>query len=246
MKTNTFTFLLILFFLVSQGIHAQEASEQKFQRITSNIEGRGIELVVEFHKGIQHYYPLMAIWIEDMEGNYIQSLYVAESIAKGVFEHGQVEEGHWVKGEKRIPAALPYWSHKRGVKSEDSLYIPTSENPLPDAYTGATPTKSFILNTRTDEKLENQFRVLFEINQSWDWNEYWYNSKYPGNREYLKSAQPALVYEAKVNPDNDREKYQMKPIGHSHPYGASGELFEDLSTLTTAKQIAEQIVVKIK
>ena len=38
----------------------------------------------------------------------------------------------------------------------------------------------------------------------------------------------------------------MKPIGHGHPTGETGELFTDLSTLTTALQIADSVVVKIK
>jgi hypothetical protein len=42
-----------------------------------------------------------------------------------------------------------------------------------------------------------------------------------------------------------RDKYIMMPIGHSHPSGQTGELFTDLSTLTTALQIADSIVVKI-
>jgi hypothetical protein len=37
----------------------------------------------------------------------------------------------------------------------------------------------------------------------------------------------------------------MKPIGHSHPSGKDGELDSDLSTLTTALQIADSIVVRV-
>ena len=85
----------------------------------------------------------MAIWVEDTSGKYIQDLYVAESIAKGVFRHGIGSEGKWKPGEIRRPAALPYWGHKRGIKADDGLYIPSAKNPLPDAYTGATPTESF-------------------------------------------------------------------------------------------------------
>jgi hypothetical protein len=37
----------------------------------------------------------------------------------------------------------------------------------------------------------------------------------------------------------------MKPIGHSHHSGANGELFPDLSTITTALQISDSILVKL-
>ena len=40
---------------------------------------------------------------------------------------------------------LPYWSHKRGVIASDGLYMPEPENPVPDAYSGATPVKGFVL-----------------------------------------------------------------------------------------------------
>jgi len=35
-------------------------------------------------------------------------------------------------------------------------------------------------------------------------------------------------------------------VGHSHYSGKTGELFPDLSTLTTALQIADSIIVKVR
>lgn len=245
MNRKVFIFLCSLFLVIQFDSYSQENKTKIPEPFETNRNGKGVALEIEFQKGLEHYFPLMAIWIEDTSGNYIHPLYVAESIAKGVFEHGRAEKGKWVKGEKRIPAALPYWSHKRGKVSEDSIYMPTRDNPLPDAYTGATPESSFILHTKTNEAVGNTFRVLFEVNQSWDWNEYWYNSKFPGNEEYLKSAQPAVVYETVIDLNESKKEFLMEPIGHSHPYGATGELFEDLSTLTTALNIVDKIIVRV-
>lgn len=214
--------------------------------LTTHQHAEGTRVEIHFSKGIKHYHPLMAIWIEDIEGNYIHPLYIAKSIAKGIFGHAEYKEGSWKLGEKRVPSALPYWSHKRNIPGPDSLFIPTPEHPLPDAYTGATPTGEFILKTIVADSVGTRFKILFEINQPWDWNEHWFNNKYPGNNEYLKSAQPALVYEANIDLNNKATEYTMQPIGHSHPYGETGELFRDLSTLTTAMNIADQIVIKIK
>jgi hypothetical protein len=86
---------------------------------------------------------------------------------------------------------------------------------------------------------------MFEINQNWDWNEYWTNDKFPGDNNYLNSAQPAVVYESMVDQKELHDRYVMRPIGHSHPSGETGELFTDLSTLTTALQIADSIVIRI-
>lgn len=241
-----YLFLSVLYLcLVAFQINAQTEDRDEYATLTTNPGDAEKEIEIEFRKGIEHYYPLMAIWVEDMSGNFIHSLYVAQSIAKGEFEYGQSEGGKWKRGEKEIPSALPYWAHQRGVMTIDSSYMPTKKNPLPDAYTGATPTQSFILKTSVDKEVSSQFRILFEINQSWDWNKFWHNAKYPGNKEYMKSAQPALVYEATIDLESDKEKYEMKPVGHSHPYGATGELFEDLSTLTTALEIAESITVRV-
>jgi hypothetical protein len=124
--------------------------------------------------------------------------------------------------------------------------MPDADNPVPDAYSGATPTTSFTLTARADGALPAKFRVLFEINQNWDWNGYWTNDKYPGDVNYMSSAQPALVYETTVDSRDLQDGYIMKAAGHSHPSGQTGELFTDLSTLTTALQIADSIVVRVR
>ena len=103
-----------------------------------------------------------------------------------------------------------------------------------------------MLHTKLDEPGLERFNVLFEINQTWDWNEYWTNNKYPDDEEYKTSCQPALVYSVDIDLDSPQETYEMKAIGRSHHSGASGELFSDLETLTTALHIAEQIVVRIQ
>jgi hypothetical protein len=223
-----------------------DSPQNQLQSISTNSEAEGLPVKITFKKGIKHYFPLMAVWVEDTTGAYIHPLYVAESIAKGKFRHARFKDGEWQPGEKIIPAALPYWGHRQTDVPHDSIFMPTPEHPLPDAYTGATPSNSFILNTVVEASAGKVFNILFEINQSWDWNDYWYNGRYPGNQEYLKSAQPALVYKVTIHLADNQSKYTMKPVGHSHPYGASGKLYEDISTLTTARKIAESIIVEIK
>jgi hypothetical protein len=82
-----------------------------------------------------------------------------------------------------------------------------------------------------------------EINQPWDWNEYWTNTKYPDDEEYKTSCQPALVYRAIVNLDNAEKTYPMKVIGHSHYSGKTGELFnvEAMIVSNTATVFATDI-----
>lgn len=227
-------------------MNKKEATPEQKTIITANPEGKGPLISLEFTKGKSFNYPLMAVWLEDPEGNYIQTLFVPVTIATGVFKYGKQDKNKWVSAPKRAPQTLPYWSHKRGIKASDGLYMPEPENPVADAYSGATPVQGFILNAKADQELPRVFRVMFEINQNWDWNEYWTNNKYPDDENYKMSCQPALVYETLVDLTNLKESYRMKPIGHSHYSGKTGELFPDLSTITTALNIADSIVVRIK
>ena len=244
MKNSLRIAILMMFALscTTSKVPVNEVPDQ----ITSNPNGSGTKLEIEMTRGEGHNHPLMAIWVESESGEFIQTLYVAESIGKGVFQHGDASKGFWMPGEIRRPAALPRWSHQRGIKAEDGLYLPTPIDPVVDAYTGPTPGKSFILHTRLNEPVDGKLRVLFEINQTWDWNEFWTNDKYPEDEEYKTSCQPALVYMATIDLKNPEAEYAMDIIGRSHYSGATGELYNDLETITSAMHIAEEIVVRIK
>ena len=220
----------------------QQEPPMEFNTLEDN---QGYKIIINFKKGKSHNHPLMAFWVEDMEGNYVQSLYVAQSIAEGYYRHGDASSGRWQPGPLRRPAALPYWGHKRGIKAADGYYIPTQDDPMPDAVTGATPKADFILTTFTIGKELKEFKIMMEINQSWDWNQYWHNNKFPDDDNYKTSSQPALVYEAVVNINNLQPEYNMQAIGHSHWSGANGNLYDDLSTITTALDIADTVTILI-
>ena len=242
------TSLLMLSF-ISTDLFAQWRKKNKeVEHITlsTNPEGQGAEMSIEFVKGPEHNHPLMAIWVEDLDGNYIQTLYVVESIAKGVFTYGDKRSGKWMAGEISRPAALPYWAHKRNVKNDIGNFMPKPGYEVPDAFSGATPKANFTLETRTDNSMSGKFRILMEINQTWDWNRHWTNNKFPDEPEYKTSAQPAVIYAAEVDPDSSQKIYVMKAIGHSHYAGADGKLYPELSTLTTALEIVEEVKLILK
>ena len=207
-------------------------------------EGHPIEF--HFQKGSKHNYPLMALWVTDTNYNYLQTLYVAESIAKGIFNYGETSMGKWMPGPIRRPAALPVWAHSRGIPEEDSLFVPTVETPVADAYTGATPLNDFVIYSRIQDTSKHTFDVYFEINQSWDWNEYWTNNKFPGDIEYKTSCQPSLVYRARINTNEKQEVYELGLIGHGHYSGDDGEIYTDLSTFTTALEITRKAYVVLR
>ena len=222
-----------------------EAVEEKTALVT-NAEGKGPEITVDLLKGESFYYPLFAIWLEDTDGRYIQTLYVAKAAGTGYFKYAKQEGNKWVEGIKRAPQTLPYWSHKRGIKAADGLFVPDAGTAVPDAYTGATPVTSFVLSSRADDQLPVKYKVMLEINQNWDWNEYWTNDKFPDDENYKMSCQPALVYEVVIDTEMPEDSYLMKPVGHSHYSGKTGELFTDLSTLTTALKIVDKAIVRVR
>lgn len=213
--------------------------------IKTNINGKGWPIELVFSRGTTHNHPLMAIWITDTNNNYIETLFIAHSIGTGIFMHSDKSTGKWLPGAIRRPAALPVWAHSRNIIETDGLYIPTEQTPMPDAITGATPPSNFILFTRTSSKDYRKFNIYFEINQTWDWNNYWTNNKFPDDEEYKTSCQPALVYMTAMDVAHTNKLIPLKLIGHSHYNGSDGKIYPDLSTITTAKNITKYITVKI-
>lgn len=235
---------LVTLLFASCGSSSKVRIDEEPLVIRTNPQGQGPEIELSFWKGKAHNHPLMAVWIEDLDGNYIQTLYVARSIATGVFGHGDKTEGFWQPGAVRRPAALPYWSHKRGIPASDGLYTPDSTSAVPDAYTGATPQSNFMLESKADTDVPASYRVLFEINQTWDWNEFWTNNKYPDDINYKTSCQPSLIYAATIH--EETENIELKLIGRGHHSGADGKLYTDLETMTTALEITDSVLVRVK
>ncbi len=209
--------------------------------IEANINGKGFSVEIDFTAGKSHNNPSFAIWVENMNEEFIQELFVTKSVATGIFRFGDTSTGTWQAGEKMYNATLPYYFHKRTVNAD----VPSKEKPIIDAYTGATPKQDFLLKSKTDIKIKGKFRIVMEINQAWDFNNYWYNAKYPDEPEYHNSCQPSLVYSVTIDPENLMDEYILNPIGHGHYSGKDGKLYTDLSTFTTALKIADNIKVVV-
>jgi hypothetical protein len=218
---------------------------QPEQTFTIGSEKSGTAFVLRFEKGKQHNHPLFAVWLADLNGKYLETLYVSRSIGKGVFPRADRKTGAWQSGPIQRPAALPYWSHQRNIPNEFGGYNPTPAKPETDGNTGATPQSSFVMYLKSVKALEGSYRVFVELNQSWDWNEFWYNDRFPGNKEYMTSSQPALVYSVLID-TRQHQVYPMSPVGYSSYDGSDGSLTSDLSSITTALRIAKSISVEIR
>lgn len=235
-----FTISIIILFLFSCANHKNTLSTEYKETITIEKDGDA-SFSIFFNKGREHNHPTLAIWTEDNNGNYLKTLYVTQSYASGVFGYQAYADGTWVnkRGSSYQPAALPYWSYKKGLIDGEYI-VPDIKHPFVDAYSGATPKSDFAINTKM---IPGNYRLFVEINQAWDWNEFWVNAKYT-NLSYKNVGQPSLIYSVEINEVDS--VYFLNPIGHGNPIGENGKLYTDLSTITTAKDIFSQIKVLIK
>ncbi len=175
--------------------------------------------------------PQIAIWIEDTQGKYLDTLYVTEKFAKQT----------WTRKDDLTfrSESLPYWMHKRAAAGQQP---PTRNAPLPDAVTGASPKTGLTLHTKAVTDLTD-IVVLMELNSSYDENDAYPNKAKEGAANYNGvSGQPAVVYAAKVNLSQPGA-YPFELIGHSSPSGVDGQLNSDVSKLTTALKIISKAVV---
>jgi len=245
MKTLLITSSILLILLTSCKHADQRVTEPDI--VITNGSGAGAQFEISFTKGEKFSHPVIAIWLETAEGQYIQTLYISQSVATGYFQHGDTKNGRWAPGPRRRPATVPYWSHKRNVLEADGLYVPTAATAIPDAYTGPTPLSNFILKSKSDSALHQPVRVVFEINQAFDFNKIWTTTRFPGDLYYATSGQPSLIYATDaIDLNAPADKYEMKLLGHGHYSGATGELFTDVSGHTTALEIVKEVVVRLK
>ncbi len=185
--------------------------------------------------------PQIAIWIEDLEGNYLTTLYVS-------YRAGTQS---WSGNSKKRKEALPYWNHARlpfqpGQPVPDGYTGATTQSPIPDAVTGATPNGNFDLVMTPAGELD-RFIIKAEFNHSTDYNEYYPKSVTQSDENYsAESGQPAVIYEVMVDLTTGEKEYKMQMVGHSSPDGSNGQLYTDLSGLTSAKDIIKKITIKIQ
>ena len=233
-------------FTIDSNAHAAE--------ILTNTFLDGPEIMVHFEPGT--YYkrflksdgvPMIAIWAEDLNGNYLQTLYISAAPATNIMRYTD----NW----KARPQALPNWMHKAGHKMDyhgDLIYLADPEKLIPsdiDAVSGATQKDGFIVSTRIKQTqtYPKIIKIFFEINQSFD--EGWYffgdNNHHEeegavpfNNDKYYRGTgvgEPAIVYTAEIDITKPDSYYfgrvensdSLKPVGYSHFAGRTGRLYKD-------------------
>jgi hypothetical protein len=184
--------------------------------------------------------PQIAIWLEDDNGKFVDTIYVTRKAATA----------EWGADKSiRRAASLPIWSHRRGVRYPDGLYLPTREKPLPDAVTGATPPGSFDQEWTLPQGVKpGAYLIRVEVNNSFDYNESFRKDLSPTDPYYNTdySGQPSLLWEGKVVLGAGHSVANLRPVGHGHAAGKSGEVFKNLDKITDALEILESVTVEVE
>lgn len=238
--------------LKSNGERGSNFSEYEFVEINS---ANDIRLTFDLMRSAHYWHPQIAIWTEDTLGNYMQTIFVTQATAKGLFFGGRSKENFKefdvnkdAIGDYRRVDALPIWSHKRGVQYEDGMYVPHSDNPLPDGISGATLSDNFLMATSAN--YSSMFHLRMELNVAFDDNEYYSEFDFPDDAEFHSGTgqlgQPSILFDALIDMTDTRKYYLMELIGHGHHSGQTGEIDPDFTTLTTALEIVERIVVAVE
>lgn len=238
------------------------------------VQAKGLSFELMLRKGPHFLWPQYAFWLETRDGKFIQPLYVTQKLAgngfankvtkkdpKKVFKDNPYTSGEdenslfsyeWdpaSKDDRMRPESLPVFLHAMGIQSSAGEFFPESATPELDAYAGATLTDNFILTSQALSELPREFKLRFEINESFDFNEYYSSDRFPDDPIYSGSgysAQPSVVYEVLIDQNNLQSIYAMHLVGHGHHSGRDGNVYPNLDQLTTAKDIVGKIIVDIK
>lgn len=175
---------------------------------------KGDKLVIDLRKGAYFYYPQYALWLETLDGTFIQPLYVTQKLAQNNFANkvrlrnsqqvfntdiANMDEQTWQQtfasetlnaDTTRLrsrPESLPVFLHQLASTPATTVFTDpraTADTKKIDAYAGATLLDNFLLSTQAAEALPTQFRVRLEINQSFDFNAYYSSDRFPDDPIY--------------------------------------------------------------
>jgi hypothetical protein len=254
-------------------VEASEAISYRVLDLGRQELGRSIKL--EFKKGPAFHWPQYAIWIETLDGTFVQPLYVTQSVATNTFKNSvRLNTGaprfdsnpfsnkdfvfESLFSEKFTADAsnnrfrqesLPVFLHKLKRDENIDRRINAAEMRAVDAYAGATQFDNFILQQKLKDISVGKYNLYLEINQSFDFNAYYTSDKFPDDPIYSGdgfSAQPSVVYVAQLDFNSPTKLYPMAALGHGHHSGANGVIDPNMENLTTALEIVDRVLVDIR
>jgi len=169
--------------------------------------------------------PQMAIWLEDADGAYVETILVTRRTGEQSWRKAPVDD---ISGsEITRPEALPVWS-ARGA----------------DASSTATPKSGFETRAAVDQP--DDLVIWLEVNHSTDFNSAYPVDARPGQAGYSGglwgSGQPSLVYRADLEGETAAGQTELILVGHGSPDGTTGQVYSSLEGITDAKSIVRRAV----
>ncbi len=255
--------------------YSEGYSQKTYVQVDNSIaDALGAKIIIDFRKGDHFIWPQYAIWLETMEGEFVQPLYITSKLAENNFVNKVTQKnakqvftsypfsqdslGFYevfdlivdpVSKEQRFrPESLPVFLHKLGMTSEGGMESTAEGGLVADAYTGATILDNFLYTSKANTALRGEYRLRFEVNQSFDFNEYYSSDRFPDDAIYSGngySAQPSVIYEAIIDFSAQQRFYVMSLIGHGHYSGKNGRVYPNVDKLSTALDIVDRIVVEV-
>ena len=178
-----------------------------------------VAMIVRLREGLQSA-PAMVIWAETTSGTLIETLYIDTAFAYS-------EETNWNGTQVARHRVLPIWRHRYTMVSGVD---PKGEV---DAYSGATDTHSFSLDSYLDLGESKEFVICVEVNMPEDANES-YTDEVIG--------QPSLLYTAYV--DVSEGGYSLLELTGQGGADADGTIHYDFDKLDLKASPIDLLLVK--
>jgi hypothetical protein len=172
--------------------------------------------------------PQLAIWLVNEAEGSIRTVRVTHRTAAG----------DWA-GKVECSVALPYWvsfyNRQTGTHGP-----PTWDHPAVDAVTCATPRAELAADVHVPRG--SKWTYFIEVNVSGDFNAAFPRMSDAGETDRYGNGQPSLVYRGRIDAvDGAVDHPQL--IGHTHQHLPLDEIDEDLTGITTAKDLLREITV---
>ena len=169
--------------------------------------------------------PQIAIWIQDVRGNFLQNIYVTRSFGQQNMLNTPLD---FPSVFRRV--SLPFWHKKNYLITKE--YI-TKNNILPDSVSQPTPPDSFTVETRIINTI-NEGYVYLEVNHLED-----------TNKTYTSmNGQPSLIYRVLVDFTKESKVYHFKLFAMTDNF-REGIYTTNISGITTADKIISDVTITI-
>ena len=169
--------------------------------------------------------PVMACWLETVDGKYVDTIFVSQNVAKHTWYSAPAEG---------CPEALPIWSHAAAQRNVD-------------AVSGATPKGGSAIAEKTGTGIPaGTYTVKFEVNKSSDFNKAFPDKLAPGDSRFSgPNGQPSLLYAGTIQVGAGPASTKLEVKGTGSLRGTDGDV-QSLDGITTALGIVDSVIVSYK